>query len=475
MNGGRGTNGDPRQRRLWGHPEEALFVFLAVATVAVLLALCRGMTFFADEWAIIERREISLEDWLRPFNEHWLGTTIVAYRLMLGAFGMGSYLPYLALVAVLHVIVAAEILVIVRRSSGPLIALAAASVVLLFGSGFENLFWGSQIGFIGATALGLGALILLEPGPGSDRPTARRAALAVALLTIGMTTSGFGIFMLGVVGLEVLADRRRWLLVVPLAIPAGIYVAWFLALGRSGVGFARDPFTAQALADVPRFILEGLGNAAGSAVGVGPTYGLFVMGAVAVGGAIRIARGHAPGPRFLGVIGGIVAMYAILGLVRGGVLDTAAFYPRYSYLSGILFLAALASLVGRIDWPAAPLRRSALRVIGVSVLSISLVWNVRLLTLGRDVFLDRAALTRALVETALHPELPDVVDRDRDLILVPSPNSLERIVRRYGSPLNDTFVEPLPAIPDATYDEAWRRVLEGNASSYPGLTRPARP
>ncbi len=258
--------------------------------------------------------------------------------------------------------------------------------------------------------------------------------------------------------------------------PAAIYLAWFLALGRSGVGFARDPFTAEALADVPRFVVEGLGDAAGSAVGVGP---IDRTGRRCAGPCDRrrvgLVVGRAPGARFIGTSAGIVAMYAILGLVRGDVLETAALYPRYAYLLRDPLrdrdrLAGGRSTLRRTSVGRSPSTRSA-----ISVLAMSLVWNVRLLILGRDVFLERADLTRALVTTALDPDLPTVVDRDRDLILVPSPNSLERIVRTHGSPLRDWFSDPLPEIPEEVLDEAWRRVLAGDAASYPRIGRPARP
>ena len=43
---------------------------LLLVSLAVLLFLARGMTFFADEWAVIAERDLSLADFLRPFNEH---------------------------------------------------------------------------------------------------------------------------------------------------------------------------------------------------------------------------------------------------------------------------------------------------------------------------------------------------------------------------------------------------------------------
>ncbi len=105
-----------------------------------MLLLGRGLTFFADEWAVIADRSISVESFLRPFNEHWLGVTAIVYRLVLGAVGMSTYMPYLALLAALHVIVVMEVYVLARRVTAPALAALVAVLVAFFGSGFENLF-----------------------------------------------------------------------------------------------------------------------------------------------------------------------------------------------------------------------------------------------------------------------------------------------------------------------------------------------
>jgi len=96
------------------------------------------------------------------------------------------------------------------------------------------------------------------------------------------------------------------------------------------------------------------------------------------------------------------------------------------------------------------------------VLELAFVWNIRLLIDGRGIFVERAALTRALVAAAISPDRPSDADLDRSLILVPSPHSLERIVAEDGSPVADWFwgsqVEPLrPAL----LEEANRRLVEG--------------
>ncbi len=64
-------------------------------------------------------RSINLDSFLQPFNEHWLGITTVVYRLMLGAFGLSTYMPYLALLALLHIVVVVEVYVLARRAAGP--------------------------------------------------------------------------------------------------------------------------------------------------------------------------------------------------------------------------------------------------------------------------------------------------------------------------------------------------------------------
>lgn len=129
--------------------------FATLAGVALLIWLGLGLTFFADEWGLIAERSVTLDDLLRPFNEHWLAVTIVVYRSLFAVVGFHSYVPYLVLLAVLHGIVALLVYALVRRRTLRPVAVGITLIVLVFGSGFENLFWGIQIDFVGPTALGL--------------------------------------------------------------------------------------------------------------------------------------------------------------------------------------------------------------------------------------------------------------------------------------------------------------------------------
>jgi hypothetical protein len=428
-------------RRRLDRSTVALVVALVIG-LPLLLWLGRGMTFFSDEWAFIEIR--SLGDpgtWLPPHNEHWSTLPVIAYRLLVETVGLRTYVPYLAVVVALHGLVVVLTFVAIRRSSGPLAAVAVAILLLLYGSGFENLYWGFQTGFVGATAAGIAALLAL------DRRDERGRWGVAVLLTIGLATAGVALAFCVAVAVESVVARRLRTMFVPLAIPAGIYAAWFVTFGRFGVrsGTAIGP---SALVDVPSAIITGFSNAAGAISGLGPTLGIVPVVGIGLWAVVRLWRDRRLPSRFVGCIAGIVTLYGLIGLTRShdfaGIID----YTRYTYVSGILLLIALGSLAGPIRIPEERRRRLLTLVPLGGLLAAALVFNARLLLDGRDLFLLRAARTRALITVAMERPLPATTDPNRSLVLVPSPALLETLLARYGSPLSDALVpgavEPLP-------------------------------
>jgi hypothetical protein len=433
---------------------DAVVLVGALAAAGLLLWLGLGLTFFADEWGVINEREISVQDFFRPFNEHWLGVTILVYRLELAVAGLHSYVPYHALLVALHVTVALCVYVLVRRRTHRAVAVGIALVTLVFGSGFENLYWGVQIGFVGATALGFGALLLLDDVP--TLPGTRRAIAATALLTVGVMTSGYGLFMLALAGFDLLLDarRRRWVLL--LLAPAVVYGTWYLVLGRSGVGTYGNPFTPERIAAVIPFVVDGVAAAIGAATGLGPLAGPWLV-VVLIAWIAWLAVTHRPVPsRAIACLLAIVAQYAIVGLVRVQLGIDAATFTRYTYLSGMLAMIAIASLVGR---PSLDGRRRTLAMgAGLLVLLMALGWNLQLLVAGRSLYADRAELTRALVMLGTTDPLPAGVEPGRSLVLVPSPDRLREILANCGSPLADVIAPGSVApVSDAARDEALDR------------------
>jgi len=100
--------------------------------------------------------------------------------------------------------------------------------------------------------------------------------------------------------------------------------------------------------------------------------------------------------------------------------------------------------------------------LGLTVLGLSLVWNVALLVEGRELFAKRADMTRALVTAGLRRPLPAETDPARTLVLVPSPKDLEWITAQFGSPVTDSLVPgAVRPIPPDIQTEADRRVRFG--------------
>jgi len=445
-----------------------IFAVLAAISFVVIMWLGLGMTFFADEWAFIEER--SLGDpatWWAPHNEHWTTLPVLAYRVLIETIGIGSYVPYLAVAVGLHVVVCALVYRLLERSSGPLFALIGSSIILVFGSGFEGLFWAFQMDYNASMAFGLAALVVTD-----GRASWRRAGLVAGLLLASLACSGIGIIMSAAIGAEWLMVGR-WRRYVPmLFVPAGAFLAWFLLAGRSGLDTFGVPMTIEAARDAPRSVMRGLSNGFGAIAGV-PALGFFVLVGVLAAGTIAAGRGKLA-PRAIAIVLALVLQYALTGFARAqlyqGIVDYAD-YTRYTYVSGILALIVVGLVVGVVTVPEAGRRRLAtIAILGVWAV-VALETNIAFLLAGRGLFLERADMTRALVTVALAPDRPVGVDLDRTLVLVPSPAALAAIAAAYGDPRTDRLVPwAVRPIPAAYLAEAQRRLVEG--APIPGAIQP---
>jgi len=233
---------------------DGAFLLACVVAFALLLYLGRDLTFFGDEWTWIEERaDWTWDAFMQPHNEHWSLGLAVAYKPLLATVGLRSYVPYLTLLILLHIATAAALYWHVRRQVGPIAAVAASVVFLFLGAGSDNLFWAFQIGFVGATAAGAWALVLLL-----DEPTPRPWLIA-GLLLAGVATAGMGLFFLAaslaVVVISPAKRRLAWVL-----LPAGVaYGAWLLLLGGKAV--QQGPPDLQALL---QYVRLGVAHATGS-------------------------------------------------------------------------------------------------------------------------------------------------------------------------------------------------------------------
>ncbi len=439
--------------------DRSVVAFAAIAAVAavVLVWLGFGMTFFSDEWAFIETRSLSDPvSWFRPHNEHWVTLPVVLYRLLVETVGIGSYVPYHLLLVALHIGVATLVYRLTVRTAGPRFALIGATIALFLGGGFENVYWALQISFVGSTLLGLLAMEVTD-----GLPSHGRAWLVAVLLLASLATSGVGVVLSFAVGIEWLVDRR-WRSYVPyLVVPATLFLAWYLAFGQYGLSPDRDPLSIEAVASIPRFVADGLATVVGVVAGVPPEAGLVVLVAVVIAVGARHPR-RLRSPRAIGIAGAVIAQYALAALVRAHLFEGQAEYTRYVYTPAILAIVAAGVLVRGIKRTSEG-RKRLFTTVGLAVwATTALILNGRLLLAGRELFLQRADMTRALVTVGLEPVLPPGVDPARSLVLVPSPESLRGIVARYGDPRTDRLVPgSVRPIPPEVLAEARRRLIEG--------------
>ena len=180
---------------------------------------------------------------------------------------------------------------------------------------------------------------------------------------------------------------------------------------------------------------------------------------------VRLIRGVPVSGRAVACFGAIIFEYAILGLLRAQLFDTAAEYSRYAYLSGIVALIGLASLVGPVSLPERGPRRLATVVGLASVTTLALVWNVWLLREGRDLFADRAAETRATIVVATG-DLGPGVDPDTTKLLDRTVTRLREVLDEFGSPLTDSLAgDAVPPVDPARVAEIRGEPRQGRPST----------
>ncbi len=102
--------------RMRRHGGVIAFAVLGVLAFAVLFYAGRNGTFYGDEWSFVGIEGIgTIDDWMRPWGAHWVMVPMILWRSVFTVVGLGSYLPYLAILLVLHIL-AATALVHARSS-----------------------------------------------------------------------------------------------------------------------------------------------------------------------------------------------------------------------------------------------------------------------------------------------------------------------------------------------------------------------
>jgi hypothetical protein len=315
----------------------ALAAFVGAGVLLVYVG--RALWFFGDEWDFILHRDAaSLVDLMRPHNEHWSAIPILVYRATFSIFSLESYLPYLGVLAALHVTIAALVYVLLVGEGAPWgFGIVAGVGVVLFGPGAENLVWAFQIGFVGSLAAFLGAVVCLRYGSSLWSDVA-----AAALLVLSVMSSGLGVAAVGAALVALLIERswRRALRVT--AVPIAVGIVWFLVYSDEIVG-AHDGGRIDAILLLPSYVAEGFTAALQGLLGYGGAFGPLV--AVLVVGMLSVwILGRASVPSVVVIAPLTMALFVLVlaGLGRSAAFGPAqAAAPRYVHVVGVLLLVGL--------------------------------------------------------------------------------------------------------------------------------------
>jgi hypothetical protein len=204
--------------------------YLAVAAVLLLLRFGRDDWFAGDDWGLIVQRKLSdPSSLMQPQNDHWLLGPALITQVLYRIIGLRSYLPYQAVTVGLHLTLAALCRLVMRRAGvGPWTATVVAGTFVLFGAGYEEVFFLIMMGPLITLVFGFVQLLLAD----HDGTIDRRDWLGLGAGLIGISSSALGPMMVTVVGLAALG-RRGWRTALFHTVPLGVvWVIWHQVWGR---------------------------------------------------------------------------------------------------------------------------------------------------------------------------------------------------------------------------------------------------
>jgi hypothetical protein len=336
---GAGATKEERQRHD-RRARSALIAFVVVQVVAlfILLYLGRNRWFRYDDWDFVSSRSAtSVRDLFEPHNVHWSTLPILVYRGLWSLFGLHTYVPYQLLGVLTHLVLAGLVRIVMCRAGvRPWTATGAASLLVFFGAGEQNVVWAfSALTFTLTLVLGMAHLLLAD----HDGPVDRRDWLGILAGLAGLMSSGVAVTMAIVVGISALA-RRGWRIAALHTLPlAAMFIAWYIAIGHEG--FQQQD--SQGLVDVWRFFRSSIGATFVGFARV-PALGWMLGGFIAFGlllawhGRTRgYLRRHASATAAM-LVGAFVFL-VIAGTSRS---EAIAGETRYAHIAATLTLPALA-------------------------------------------------------------------------------------------------------------------------------------
>ena len=323
----------------WRRPNPAIIALaVLMALVAVILFEAgSGLNFYRDEWLFIQlRREWTVDDVVAPHAEHLHLVAALLFKVLFVTAGLGEYWPYLALVVAAHLLTAGLTFAYARRrlEEGP--ALAAATLALFLGAGFENLLWGIQVGYVVPVAAAIGMFL------GFDRGDRRGDIVASALIGVGLASQAVGLALIVPACIEILARPRRWRRIWVVAAPFALYLLWWINY-RLGGPVVQNFDLSSNLAASPSFVVRSAAAGVGGLTGVEPQrYGLLAASGVLLLAVVLVARRRASHEELVRLRVASLAALTLSFLLALALGRAGSTYPpftsRYVYVTAVFML-----------------------------------------------------------------------------------------------------------------------------------------
>lgn len=357
----------------------ALLALAVLAAAALYIALDSQLTFVADDWGMLLRRQSwELGTFLDPYEEHFVLGPALAFKLLQEIFGMGSALPYFLFSIGLYLLSAVLLFVYLRRRVGDWAALIGAVLILFLGAAFEDLLWISPFNFSGSVAAGLGMLLAL------DREDQKGDRIACGLLAISIVFSSVGLAFAAGALVDLAWGKRsqRWRRAYVALVPLALFAIWWLGWGRE----AEKKAAIGSVADLPGFVFDAMGagftSLLGLATGDGSEasqphliWGQLVLVAVAVLVILRVVQLRRL-PRGLAIALAIgFAFWVLIGLLPNlsATPEHAPTSSRYQLMSAVFLLLVVAETLRGVRIPTPALVIAGLVTVYAVIGGISLL------------------------------------------------------------------------------------------------------
>ncbi|MFN2543112.1 MAG: hypothetical protein ABR600_00885 [Actinomycetota bacterium] len=318
----------------------------------------RFWSFFYDEWGLIlYRRAGGASSFLAAHNGHLQAVVVGTYRLLFATVGLRSYHPYAAVVIGAHLVVVALVYRYARPRIGSLPAALVSLPLLLLGSAWQVLFWAINLGFV-IPIIVLCLLLLIERW---------RPWVVATLLLVALASSGLGVAVVAAAGVLACSGKDRRLRLLSVAIPAGLYAAWFVFYRPNGlppaplrsipgasptgdVGFIHFPL--GNIARAPGYILHSAKAAADALSATGTSGGWWTLLALTVAIACGIGLRRRITFRLAALVAALGVFWLETALTRAHVASPESpGASRYLYPGAVLLVLILIEVFDGVRIP----------------------------------------------------------------------------------------------------------------------------